>query len=163
MTRRDGSLYEEWEVGAGYVDAYAAVAKAERMAAKPGTFRTKEGKTYKTYTETYTWSGVMPLGVTEAGAGSHDYHKQDITSSAVSATVRVQWGDPVQDIDLDVNAPDGTLIGTSAQGTTNFEETTFTGEFLPLGTYTVDVEGWLTVAAPYDGTFTVSYVIGGGK
>jgi serine protease AprX len=163
MTRPDGTLYEEWEVGAGYEDAYAAVAKAERMAAKPGTFRTKEGKTYKTYTETYTWSGVMPLGVTEAGAGAHDYYKQGITADAISATVRVQWGDPVQDIDLDVNAPDGSLIGTSAQAATNFEETTFTGEFLPLGTYTVDVEGWLTVAAPYDGRFTVSYVIGGGK
>jgi len=163
MTRPDGSLYEEWEVGAGYVDAYAAVAKAERMAAKTGTFRTKEGKTYKTYAETYTWSGIMPLGVTEAGAGSHDYYKQDITANALSATVRVQWGDPVQDIDLYVNAPDGSLIGKSAQGATNFEETTFTGTFLPLGTYTVDVEGWLTVAAPYDGAFTVSYVLGGGK
>ena len=64
---------------------------------------------------------------------------------------------------LDVNAPDGTLIGTSAQGATNFEETIFRDEFLPLGTYTVDVESWLNVAAPYDGTFTVSYVIGGGK
>ncbi len=56
------------------------------MAAKTGTFRTKEGKTYKTYTETYPWSGIAPLGVTEAGAGSHDYYKQDITSSAVRAS-----------------------------------------------------------------------------
>ncbi|MDP9381360.1 MAG: S8 family serine peptidase [Chloroflexota bacterium] len=163
MTRPDGSLYEEWEVGAGYVDAYAAVAKAERMAPKTGTFRTKDGKTYKTYTETYTWSGVVPLGATEAGAGSHDYYKQDITSDAVSATVRVEWGDPVQDIDLYVKAPDGSIIGKSAQGVSTFEETTFSGEFLPLGTYTVDVEGWLTVAAPYDGAFTVEYVLGGGK
>ncbi len=90
MIRPDGSLYEEWEVGAGYVDAYAAVAKAERIAAKTGTFRTKDGKTYKTYTETFTWSGIVPLGVTEAGAGSHDYYKQDITADAISATVRVQ-------------------------------------------------------------------------
>ena len=99
----------------------------------------------------------------EAGAASHDYYKQDISSSAVSATVRVEWGDSVQDVDLYVQAPDGSLIGKSAQFATNFEETTFTGEFLPLGTYTVDVEGWLTVAAPYDGTFSVQYVVGGGK
>ncbi len=163
MTRPDGSLYEEWEVGAGYVDAYAAVAKAERMAPKTGQFKTKSGKTYKTYSETYTWSGTVGTGVAEAGAASHDYHEQAITSDAVSATVRVDWADPVQDVDLYVTAPDGSLAGKSAQGLTTFEETTFTGEFLQHGTYTVDSQGWLTVAVPYDGKFTVEYVMGGGN
>ena len=78
---------------------------------------------------------------------------------AVSATVRIEWGDPVQDVDLYVYGPDGSLAGSSGQALSGFEETTFTGEFLPLGTYTVDSLGWLTVAAPYDGQFTIEYVL----
>lgn len=159
MYRPDGSLYEEWEVGAGYVNAYQAVQKAQRMGLKKGSFKTKSGQTYETYTETYSWSGVVPVGVAEAGAASHDYYDQDIVNDAVRATVRVEWGDAVQDIDLYVNAPDGSLIGKSAQGLTSYEETTFTGEFLPHGTYTVDVQGWLTVGVPYNGSFTAEYVL----
>jgi len=159
MYRPDGSLYEEWEVGAGYVDAYGAVQKARRMNTKKGQARGKDGKPVETYSETSTWSGTVTTGVAEAGAASHDYYKQDITADAVSATVRVQWSDPVQDVDLYVAGPDGTLVGSSAQGLTTFEETTFTGSFLPQGTYTVDAEGWLTVAVPYEGSFTVEYVL----
>ncbi len=62
-----------------------------------------------------------------------------------------------------MNALDGSLVGKSAQGVTNFEDNNVHRRVPAAGTYTVDVEGWLTVAAPYDGTFTVSYVIGGGS
>jgi len=159
MHRPDGTPYEEWEVGAGYVDAYAAVQKARRMGLQKGSFKDKEGKSYETYSESFSWSGTVGTGVAEVGAASHDYHNQDILDDAVSAMVRVDWGDPVQDVDLYVYAPDGSLIGKSAQGLTTFEETSFTGEFLPLGTYTVDALGWLTVAVPYEGTFTVERVL----
>jgi serine protease AprX len=159
MYRPDGSLYEEWEVGAGYVNAYAAVQKAKRMGLQKGRFKDRSGREYETYSESYTWSGLVGTGIDPLGASYHDYHHHAITGDAVSATVRVQWGDPVQDIDLYVYAPDGSQIGSSGQFLSNFEETTFTGEFLPQGTYTVDTAGWLTVATPYQGSFTVEYVL----
>ncbi len=159
MERPDGSLYEEWEVGAGYVDAYDAVQKAKRMNTKKGSAKGKSGTTYETYTETYEWSGTLGPGLADAGAAAHDLHEESILADAVSATVRVQWGDPVQDVDLYVKAPDGSQIGSSAQFLTTSEETTFTGEFLPQGTYTVDTTGYLTVLTPYDGKFSVEYVL----
>jgi serine protease AprX len=159
MYRPDGSLYEEWEVGAGYVNAYEAVKKAKRMSLKKGQFRDKKGKLHETYTETFTWSGTVGVGVDPAGAAAHDYYEQSVGEKAVRATVRVEWGDPIQDIDLYVYAPDGTLAGSSAQALTNVEETTFSGEFLASGAYIVDTRGWLTVAAPYTGSFAIEYVL----
>jgi serine protease AprX len=159
MYRPDGSLYEEWEVGAGYVDAYKAVQKAKRMGAKKGQFRDKKGKVVETYTETFEWSGTLGAGVEPVGAAAHDYYEQNVGEKAVRATVRVEWSDPVQDVDLYVYAPDGSLAGSSGQALTNFEETTFTGEFLPSGIYTVDTLGWLTITVPYNGSFTVERIL----
>jgi hypothetical protein len=152
MTRPDGSPYEEWEVGAGYVDAHAAVLAAQTAEVEPGT-------SHATYEVTHTWTGTVGPGVKDAGAASHDYHEQPILADAVRATTRVEWSDPVQDIDLFVKGPSGSVVTSSAQGATAFEEASVTGEFLPHGTYTVDVEGFLTVNAPYEGTMTIEYVL----
>jgi len=152
MTRPDGSLYAEWEVGAGYVDAFRAVEAAQTVEVPPGA-------SYQTYEVTYAWNGTIEPGVKDAGAASHDYYKQPILQDAVRATARVEWTDPVQDIDLFVQGPSGSVVTSSAQGLTTFEQASVTGEFLPKGTYTVDVEGFLTVNAPYEGTLTIEYVL----
>lgn len=39
------------------------------------------------------------------------------------------------------------------------EEASATSEFLPRGTYTVNIEGFLTVNAPYEGSLTIEYVL----
>jgi hypothetical protein len=112
-----------------------------------------------TYEVTYTWNGTIEPGVKDAGAASHDFFKQAVLADAVRATARVEWTDPVQDIDLFLQGPTGAVVASSAQGATTFEEASASANPLPRGTYTVDVEGFLTVNAAYEGTLTVEYVL----
>jgi zinc carboxypeptidase len=71
------------------------------------------------------------------------------------ATVRIEWNTPVSDWDMDIfraNAqgqPVGEPIGSSKQGTTNFEETTLSELFLP-DRFVVRVINYAAVA-PADG------------
>ena len=163
MTRPDGSPHAAWEVGGGYLNAYAAVDKAKRMKVK-GPKKGRDGQTYQTYSETFEWAGVVGPGVQPAGAASHHYHDQAVGANALRAVVRLEWTTP-QDIDLYVFGPDGKTVGSSGNppGVT-YEETSIDAfllgaQFLPAGTYRVDAEGFATVAESYRGRFEIEYAI----
>lgn len=159
MFRADGTAYQLHEVGAGYVDAYAAVQKARRAAAKKGLYKDKNGKVWETYSVTTAWNGTVgasldPLVVSE------DRYGVAVGEGAVKATARIEWGDPVQDLDMEVLGPDGAPAGSSGQAATNFEESSMSGDpTLAPGTYTVIARGWLNVGTPYQGSLTVEYIL----
>ena len=155
--------YQEFEVGAGYVDAFAATSEAVHTSPQYGQFKDKRGKTYKTIAQTYTWSGVV--GPSVDPIYQSDYHDIPVGERAASLTIGVTWTNPVVDIDLYVYDPAGALEGQSAQGLTAEEETTirYDGTTLPVGTHQAEVRGWLTVAEPYNGTYTIEYIVGRGK
>jgi serine protease AprX len=150
--------YQEFEVGAGYVQAYDAVTKTLRTGKQLGKYKDPTtGKEYDTYTETYTWDGMVGPGVSEAGQESHDYYSFEVNPDAVNVTVRIDWTTLGVDLDLYIYDPNESLSGSSAQGVTTFEEASIPE---PLaGTWTADVEGWLSVAEAYKGTYTIEYIL----
>lgn len=150
--------YQEFEVGAGYVQAFDAVSKILRTGKQVGKFKDpNSGKEYETFTETFTWEGTVTPGVAEANAASYDYHSFDVNEDAVNLTVRVDWTNLATDIDLFVYAPDESLAGSSAQGATTFEETSIAGP--AAGNWTAEVEGWLSIVEAYEGTYTIEYIL----
>ncbi|WP_199618357.1 S8 family serine peptidase [Paenibacillus alkalitolerans] len=150
--------YKEFEVGAGYVNAYNAVATAEKTNTRIGKYKDpKSGKTYDTYSVTSSWEGIVGPGASEAGVESVDAASFDVGRNAVSATVRIEWTTPGVDLDLYVYDPNKQLAGKSAQGLTVSEETTIPDPV--SGTWTAETRGWLSVAEPYTGTSTVEYIL----
>jgi serine protease AprX len=150
--------YQEFEVGAGYVQAYDAVTKILRTGKQLGKYKDPEtGKEYDTITETFTWDGTVTPGVALADAASYDYYSFEINEDTVNLTVRIDWTNVATDLDLYVYAPDGSLAGSSAQGVTTFEETNIAGPV--SGNWTAEVEGWLSVVEAYEGTYTVEYIL----
>lgn len=157
--------YQEFEVGAGYLNAYAATTEAKATRPTYGSRQGKDGRTYKTIVQTYTWEGIVGPSAAEVAYQS-DYKEMPIGSGALALTVEVAWTNPVVDIDLYVYDPAGTLEGRSAQALTASEKTTVTaldGGALPTGTHTAEVRGYLTVAEPYQGAYTVEYIVGKGR
>jgi hypothetical protein len=66
-----------------------------------------------------------------------------------TARIRIEWGTPASDYDLKV-LRDGEVVGTSGQGTTNFEEVRLTD---PAGSYVVRVINY-AAAEPWSGSVT---------
>lgn len=150
--------YQEFEVGAGYVQAYNAVSKILRTGIQKGIYKDpKTGKEYETYTETFSWSGTVTPGVALINAASYDYHSFNVNEAAVNLTVRIDWTNVATDLDLFVYAPDGSLAGSSAQGATTFEETKIAGAL--AGNWKAEVEGWLSIVEAYEGTYTIEYIL----
>ena len=107
----------EWEAGAGYADAYAAVRAASALA---GT------RTQTVTTALPGWTGNVGLSVKVPVADvtlSEAEHTQTFTVPAGSNALRLKttWGNPGYDLDLYVYDPRGNLIGSSANGTSTFE------------------------------------------
>lgn len=160
--------YAEHEVGAGYLNAYEAVAKAARMSARVGRYRDpKTGKVYETYSETYTWTGTAGpgAGLLTGAVRSRDVTQHTVSQRAVRATVDIEWNVPGTDLDLYVYGPGGDLAGRSTRWLSTAEEVTLTPEafgskFLPSGTYEVVTEAYTNMLQPYRGAFTVEYVLG---
>jgi serine protease AprX len=163
-TARPMAGYQEFEVGAGYVDAYAAVSQAQVTNARYGQVKGKDGKTYKTLIQTYTYEGLV--GPSAAELYQSDIEDVTIGSNVVKLTSRIEWTNPVVDLDLYVFDPAGAQEGSSGQALTSFEETTVTtldGSPLPEGVHTIEARGYVSVAEPYTGTYTTETIVGRGK
>jgi serine protease AprX len=150
--------YKLHEVGAGYVNAYEAVKQAEKTSTNMGKYTDKKtGKAYPTYFTESTWNGTVGLGVSDAGAASHDYYDIVLDQDAVSLMVKAEWTNPVNDLDLYVRDQNGNLAGSSGNALSTLEETTIPGP--AAGTYTVDVTGWLNTLENYTGTYIVERIL----
>ena len=153
--------YQPYQVGAGYVDAFAATSVAKKTRST-GTCTTKSGRQLRTVTTSETYDGSVGVGAADAGAPYHDIHPFQVGTKALRVTVTIQWTTP-QDIDLQVFDPSGALATSSGNlpGVTTETATKRDGDCtgsLPSGTWNADAVGFASVAESYHGTIEVEYL-----
>lgn len=142
MYDQDGREMDLWEVGYGYLDAYAAVQEAVRR--NPSRF----------VLETIpleTWTGTVQPAVCLIDCVVNARHEKEIqVPSGLSALrVRVSWGNPLYDLDLYVYDPDGNLAASSTQGVSVSEEVAVPNP--RPGTWKAEVRGYLNLTTTYQG------------
>lgn len=135
---------EVWEVGAGYLDAY----EASRLAVKSNKSR------YSLTTETLaSWEGTVPLALCApllgcAQEGQHSY-SFNVPSGFTALRVDTSWADPLNDLDLEVYGPDGSLQGASGEALSSSEAVAIPNP--QAGTWTVLVKGYTNGPTTYQG------------
>ncbi|MBM7111964.1 S8 family serine peptidase [Archangium primigenium] len=143
----------EWEAGAGYVDAYAAVRAATRLGG---------GRTTTTTTALPGWTGHVDLAVKVPVADvtlAEAEHTHSFTVPAGSSALRLAttWGNPAYDLDLSVYDPSGKLVGTSANGTSVAESVSIPSP--RAGVWKAVLKGFLNAPTDYTGTAEVDTVV----
>ena len=142
MLRPDGTPYEEWEAGAGFVDVDAALARVMRK---------------KKFAD-WTFARVAQFGGEVAESLGPVAPAQASASFVVPAgrwqrlEVFVGWGNPLNDLDVTVLGPDGAELGTSGNPPGVFE--TVHLDAPAPGTYTVLVDGAANAAEAFSGKVT---------
>jgi serine protease AprX len=154
--------YQPYQVGAGYVDAFAATTVAKKTRST-GTCTTRSGKQLRTLVTSETYDGSVGVGAADAGAAYHDVHPFQVGAKAIRVTVTIEWTTP-QDLDLQVFDPSGALATSSGNfpGVTTETATKRDGDCtgsLPSGTWNADAVGFLSVAESYRGTVEVEYLV----
>ena len=154
--------YQPYQVGAGYLDAFAATSVAKKTKGT-GTCTTRSGRQLATIITSESYNGTVGVGVADAGAAYHDVHPFAVATKAIRVTVTLEWTTP-QDIDLAVYDPSGALATSSGNfpGVTTETATKRDGSCtgsLPSGTWNADAVGFLTVAESYRGTIEVEYLV----
>lgn len=145
-------LREAWEVGAGYVDANAAVREAVRLNRDRYTLNTA------TLSE---WSGqvgnavCLPL-VPCTVSGAHN-HTVRVPSGATALRVATEWGNPAFDLDLYVYDPSGKLVATSAEALSTGEAVSVPSPV--AGDWRVELKGYLNTATEYTGVAEVDQLV----
>ncbi len=151
MFTADGRQLKLFEVGAGYVDAYASVQQAVATA----------GTRYTTSTSTLdTWNGNVSLAASAPVGGdvvtAEDNYSLSVPAGASALRIVTDWGNPALDLDLYVYDPSGNLIASSAQGASVSE-----GVAIPnpaAGSYRVQLKGYLNTPTNYTGTAEIDTV-----
>ncbi len=147
----NGRRYEEWEAGAGFVDVKAAVAKM--VAGAPAL---------KTVAETTQYTGSVSLGINvpEVGQlleaqGSTEIELPELPAGQKYTRLKldVSWTLLVDDLDVAVLGPDGSVVGTSGNGAGSFEYVSIRNP-VP-GKYTVQVNGYTNTPENYTINATV--------
>ncbi len=148
-TRRQLAL---WEAGAGYVDAYAAVRAAASTA---GTRYTTVTTALPGWVGNVNASVVLPIGGALLQA-EHNFNLV-VPSGRQALRIKTDWGNPGYDLDLYVYAPNGSLVATSAAGTSAAEAVSIPNPV--AGTYRVQLRGYLNAPTSYTGTAEVDQLI----
>lgn len=144
--------HEPWEVGAGYVDAGAAIREAASL---------NRNRTTVTTTALPGWTGTVapsfcaPL-VSCVTTAQHT-HTLSVPAGSSALRVVTDWGNPAYDLDLEVYNPAGQLVGSSAQGTSQSEAVTIPSPV--AGNWKVVLKGYLNASATYAGTAEVDQII----
>ena len=148
-------LYKAYASGAGYINAYAAVAQAKAIKNLKSYKNPKTGKTIPVYVTEQTINGsVLPA----AGAYNDlatNTHPFTIAPNAVFLDTQLQWDQFANDMDLFIDKDDGT--GTyvqqgASQGTQALTLTAREGvaiDFPGAGNWQARVQGWLTAPQSY--------------
>lgn len=144
---------EQWEVGAGYADAYAAVRAASESAGSRTTTVT---------TSLPGWSGnvglsvklpVLDVSLVEA---SHT-HSLAVPAGTHALRITTTWGNPALDLDLYVFDPSGNLVASSANGTSVSEAVSIPRPV--AGTWRVQLKGFLNTPTSYTGIAQVDTLV----
>jgi serine protease AprX len=147
MVRTDGTPYEKWEAGAGFVNVDGALARVHGVARFPdqtferiGTFNGEVGQ-----------SATIPLVEVPLASGESSFDFILPAGQYQRLEVFVNWDNPFNDLDVIVTDPDG--VSWTSGNPPGLFETVFVEEPLP-GTYTVRVYGYLNA----DENFTAQVV-----
>jgi serine protease AprX len=144
---------EQWEVGAGYADAYAAVRAASESAGSRTTTVT---------TALPGWSGNVGLSVklpvldVTLVEASHQ-HSLSVPAGTNALRIATTWGNPALDLDLYVYDPSGNLVASSANGTSVSEAVSIPRPV--AGTWRVQLKGFLNTPTSYTGTAEVDTLV----
>jgi serine protease AprX len=144
---------EQWEVGAGYADAYAAVRAASESAGSRTTTVT---------TALPGWSGNVGLTVklpvlgTSLVEAQHE-HALSVTAGANALRITTDWGNPALDLDLYVYDPSGNLVASSANGASVSESVSIPRPV--AGTWRVLLKGYLNTPTSYTGSAEVDQLV----
>ncbi len=147
----DGERQREvWEVGAGYIDAFAAVKAAAETA----------GSRVVVDTEALdSWEGVVGPAVSLIVADlveAEDNYSLTVPAGASALRVETDWGNPGYDLDLYVYDPSGNLLASSAAFGTPSEAVAIPNPV--AGDYRVQLKGYLNGPTPYTGTAEIDTV-----
>lgn len=146
--------YQEFEVGAGYVNAYAAVKEAQSIRNVRAYKDPKTGKTIQVYVKETTYTGTVSPAAASYNSISVDNHNFTVDANAILAEVTITWDNPVNDMDLFVYDPTGASAGASQ----NVQALTLEGKegvsvSSPVaGTWKATAKGWLNAPQDYQGT-----------
>ncbi|HEX7197496.1 MAG TPA: S8 family serine peptidase [Candidatus Limnocylindria bacterium] len=161
-TADDMPAYELFEVGLGYLDAYEAVASAEKGKVKFAPSVSGKTPQFTLVSET-AFSGTQALPNTwdlqqcPDSTGLLNHHEFAVTSGTDAIYVEIEWADPNQLIYLQWYDPNCEIAGTSAAlldiGAVNHRALIATNP-LP-GTWTVGVYGRINIPTAYTGSFEV--------
>ncbi|WP_189011985.1 S8 family serine peptidase, partial [Deinococcus malanensis] len=138
---------EDWEVGAGYADAYAAVEKAASTA---GTRTTVETSPLT------SWTGTVGTAVDGTPIAAEHNHTVVVPTGASAVKIKTDWGNPAYDLDLYVYDGAGKLIASSAEAASISEEVVIPNPV--AGTYRVQLKGFTNAQTAYTGTATVDRI-----
>lgn len=139
---------EKHEVGAGYVNAYAAVEKAASTAGTRTTVQTSP---------LTSWTGTVGTAVDGTPVAAEDNYTLTVPSGASAFKIKTDWGNPAYDLDLYVYDGAGKLIASSAQGASRSEEVVIPSPV--AGTYRVQLKGWLNAQTGYTGTAETEQIV----
>ncbi|MDY7226290.1 S8 family serine peptidase [Hyalangium rubrum] len=146
-------LREEWEAGAGYADAYAAVKAAASTA---GTRYTTTTTPLPGWTGTVSTSVRLPVLDLTLVSAEHN-HTLTVPAGKSALRISTNWGNPGFDLDMYVYGPNGNLVATSAAGTSAGEAVSIPNP--AAGTYRIQLKGFLNGPTSYTGTAAVDQLV----
>ena len=143
---------ESWEVGAGYVNADAAVREAAKTGGTRFTVQT---------TDLPGWTGTVQTAVCAPAGGcplnAADTHTLMVPAGASVLRVSTDWGNPAVDLDLEVYNPAGQLVGSSAQAASTGESVSIPAPV--AGAWRIVLRGYLNTPTAYTGTAAVDRIV----
>ncbi|QRN96561.1 S8 family serine peptidase [Archangium violaceum] len=144
---------EEWEAGAGYADAYAAVRAASESA---GTRTTTVTSALPGWSGNVGLTVKLPVVDVSLVEAKHE-HTLTVPAGASALRVTTSWGNPALDLDLYVYDPSGNLVGSGATGTSAAESVSIPRPV--AGTWRVVLKGYLNTPTSYTGTAAVDTLV----
>lgn len=143
----------QWEVGAGYADAYAAVRAASNSAGSRTTTVTTALPGWSGNVGTTLKLPVVDLSLVE----SQHEHALAVPAGANALRITTHWGNPAYDLDLFVYDPSGNLVASSANGTSVSEAVSIPRPV--AGTWRVQLKGYLNAATAYTGSAEMDQLV----
>jgi serine protease AprX len=143
----------EWEGGAGYANAYAAVRAASDTA---GSRTTTVTTALPGWTGSVNLTVKLPVLDVTLVEASHS-HTLSVPSGANALRISTNWGNPALDLDMYVYDPSGNLVASSATGTSAKESVSIA--YPVAGAWRVQLKGYLNTPTSYTGTAAVDTLV----
>ncbi|GEN46315.1 S8 family peptidase [Alkalibacillus haloalkaliphilus] len=157
--------YHEYEAGAGFVDAYLAVASAVNGDI-PDEVTGDDLVTYEkpedVVVESGSYEGQVAINSWETNEG-YETHTFEVEEGALNATANIDWGLALENIYISLYGPNGDVTDVDAAdaqsaGLLDLEsERSVSVNFPEPGTWTVRVDGRANTLTSYEGEWHVEY------